>query len=61
MKPSTARLLTIMMLVALGLTACGKRSNLEPPPGAVAQPKVAKGETAPDKPHEPFILDALLY
>ena len=51
----------VVALVALGLSACGKRGTLEPPPGAEAQPKAAKGEAASEKPHEPFILDVLLH
>ena len=53
------RALAIVVAAALlvgGLSACGVRGPLEPPPGAVdANP--APGAT---KPHDPFVLDPLL-
>lgn len=53
------------IVIALGLSACGKRGALQPPPGTAAVEPAAKekgkqtSKTA-EKPHKPFILDGLL-
>ncbi|MEQ1715056.1 MAG: lipoprotein [Hyphomicrobium sp.] len=61
--------LLALALAAGGLTACGVRGPLEPPPEAIAEGQPTKsaesaaaGENsaAKPKPHEPFILDKLL-
>ena len=65
-----------LAIAALGLSGCGRRGNLEPPPGsgqapapaATSQSPVvpgldgAKGSDAPviTAPNQPFILDPLL-
>jgi predicted small lipoprotein YifL len=46
-----------LTLLTLGLSACGKRGTLEPPPSeksASVEPK------SNEKPHRPFVLDGLL-
>jgi predicted small lipoprotein YifL len=53
-----------LVVLALGLSGCGRKSGLEPPPsagvtstdGAVAAP----APDVPEKPHKPFFLDWLL-
>lgn len=57
-----------MALAAGGLTACGVRGPLEPPPQAQSEVPVKSAEAgaagensaAKPKPHESFILDPLL-
>ena len=63
-----------LAIAALGLSGCGRRGNLEPPPGSGQAPAAAskgivpqgldgaKGSDAPaiTAPKEPFILDPLL-
>ena len=54
--------------LGLGLSACGVRGSLDPPPGAKAAGTAKSAEAAgtqpdsaaPPKPHEGFILDPLL-
>ena len=64
----------VIAIVALGLSGCGRRGNLEPPPGSGQAPTTtnqsivpqgldgAKGSDAPviTAPKQPFILDPLL-
>jgi predicted small lipoprotein YifL len=51
-----------LVLAAVGLTGCGRKGPLEPPPSAAAIG--ADGQKAPDtgakKPDKPFVLDWLL-
>ncbi len=60
------RLVIVLLLTSLALTACGRRGALQPPPSAVAaqpQPGATAGaDTAPagEKPDQPFILDVLI-
>lgn len=54
--------LAIVLMTALGLTACGRKGPLERPPHAE---KRAEGATGPDgkpsdRPQRPFILDKLV-
>ncbi len=60
-----------LLVLAFGLTACGKRGPLEPPvdPAKTAQADGVSGEGGEvieereekvEEPHDPFILDALL-
>ncbi|MCB1386817.1 MAG: lipoprotein [Nitratireductor sp.] len=48
------------LVLASGLSGCGRRGPLEPPPGAVVKP--APGEEQPAKTggDTPFILDPLI-
>jgi predicted small lipoprotein YifL len=50
-----------LLVAAVGLSGCGRRGALEPPPGASV---TSTGEKAPDtgakKPDKPFFLDWLL-
>lgn len=54
--------------LGLGLSACGVRGSLDPPPGAKAAGTAKSAEAsgtqpdsaAPPKPHDGFILDPLL-
>ena len=52
------RLISVVAIIALGLTACGVKGTLEAPPEA------KQAEPAPDadgkKPHKPFVLDGLI-
>lgn len=50
-----------LSLVTLGLSACGKRGTLEPPPAVAPTEKSASVEPKTnEKPHRPFVLDGLL-
>jgi len=60
-----------LLLLAAGLSACGKRGPLDPPPAAKTTAEASRAEaeggevieerkTSAEKPHEPFILDVLL-
>ena len=50
----------ILVVVALGLSACGVRSGLESPPEDVAANRTDSTKpNAPNK-HKPFILDGLI-
>ncbi len=61
-------IVTLIGVAAMGLSGCGVKGPLEPPPEAKAagQAKSAdaadpgKNSDAPPKPHESFILDPLL-
>ena len=54
------KIVLVLSLASLALTACGKRGTLEPPPAAAP----AQGTTEPAKPgekqHRGFVLDPLL-
>lgn len=52
------RLITVLGLVAFGVSACGVKGALEAPPEA----KQAEPAPGPDgeKPHKPFVLDGLI-
>ena len=54
----TVKIVLVMVLVSLGLSACGVRGPLQPPPGAVDEP--APDPKTGEKPHKPFILDGIL-
>jgi predicted small lipoprotein YifL len=53
-----------VLLAAIGLTACGRKGPLEPPPAAAARSAEPDGtkpaDTGPTKPDKPFLLDPLL-
>lgn len=72
---SVSRMVLVAGLVALSLSACGRRGALEPPPSATAQPESTVSDTALPSPvgtprssprqgytipNKPFILDPLL-
>jgi len=50
----------ILVVVALGLSACGVRSGLESPPGDVAANRTDNSPANAPKKHKPFILDGLI-
>lgn len=59
----------VALVAAVGLSACGRKGPLEPPPGAAAavaapiDPTLAGAPPPPpppDKPDKPFFLDPLL-
>ncbi len=60
------RILVVMLMTSLVLTACGRRGALEPPPRAAAtkqQPGAATGAdaaTEKERPDPPFVLDPLI-
>jgi len=60
------RILVVLLLTSLVLTACGRRGALQPPPGAAAtqpQPGAAAGSdaaAAAERPDPPFVLDPLI-
>ena len=75
MSTQTLSRCAAIALVALGLSGCGRRGNLEPPPGAAATQAPAPSQNAISggldgskaqkpqgisPPKEPFILDPLL-
>ena len=54
--------LAAVLVSAVGLSACGRKGPLEPPPSAAATPADGSGESPQDagKSDAPFILDGLL-
>ena len=53
--------LVVVLLSAAGLSACGRKGALEPPPNAqVTQPQDGKANPKDQKPNRPFALDFLL-
>jgi len=54
--------LALLLLIALAVSACGRRGNLEAPPSAVSQniDGSVEEQPQPEKPDTPFILDPLL-
>jgi predicted small lipoprotein YifL len=53
------KIILVLSLASLALTACGKRGTLEPPPAAAP----GEGSVEPNpgqKPHRGFVLDPLL-
>lgn len=54
-------LVAAALISAVGLSACGRRGALEPPPSARAAPSDANpADPDADKPDTPFILDKLI-
>ena len=55
-------LLIGVIAAAVGLSACGRKGALEPPPGAAVKTDQAgvKPDSGPQKPDKPFFLDRLL-
>jgi predicted small lipoprotein YifL len=52
-----------MIVLAIGLAGCGRKSALDPPPGAAVTAKTCATcapATGPQKPNKPFVLDWLL-
>ena len=49
-----------LLAAAIGLSGCGRRGALEPPPGAAMKSATAGETPAPAKPDKRFILDPLL-
>ncbi len=52
-----------MIVLAVGLSGCGRKALLDPPPGAAVTDNTCDTcKTAPEaeKPHKPFFLDWLL-
>lgn len=53
--------LAVVLLSAVGLSACGRKGALEPPPSAQAtQPEDGKANPKDQKPDRPFALDFLI-
>ena len=50
----------ILLIVAMGLSACGVRGGLESPPQDVAENRADRAQAGEVKPHKPFILDGLI-
>ncbi|MGE0231677.1 MAG: lipoprotein [Flavobacteriaceae bacterium] len=55
-------LLTLLMvsMLALAVSACGRKGPLEPPPGKPDQGPATSDGIPAEKPNRPFILDGLL-
>jgi len=53
-------ILPLLVVAALGLSACGQRGPLEPPPGAPPKAEAQKTRDRGAPPRERFILDPLL-
>lgn len=59
---------TVALVAAVGLSACGRKGPLEPPPGAAAvvvpadptMPGAPPPPPPPEKPDRPFFMDWLL-
>ena len=52
-----------MIVLSIGLTGCGRKAALDPPPDAAVATKTCTTcapAPAPEKPHKPFFLDWLL-
>ena len=58
---SVGRIITVVLLVsALGLTACGRRGKLEPPPSAADAPAPAADKQPEPEEQKSFLLDFLI-
>jgi predicted small lipoprotein YifL len=60
-----ASLVVGLSLLAAGLSGCGYKGSLDPPPDAKAEAGAAKqaakpGDPKPVTPHKPFVLDRLI-
>ncbi|MFD1703249.1 lipoprotein [Methylopila henanensis] len=62
-SPIRAAAIAATLVLAVGLSACGRRGPLEPPPGAPTT-TVTKSDGTTEKkvvkPNRPFVLDGLL-
>lgn len=56
----TKALVLTLVAAAIGLSACGRKGPLEPPPNAVTATAPQPAEATPPKPDKDFILDPLL-
>jgi predicted small lipoprotein YifL len=56
----TKVLVLAVVVAAVGLSACGRRGPLEPPPGSAVAADPAADPATPPKPDKDFILDPLL-
>ncbi|WP_421725625.1 LPS translocon maturation chaperone LptM [Bauldia sp.] len=50
----------VVLVSAIGLSACGRKGALEPPPRAAVPSDVDPGAPNDDEPDRPFILDKLI-
>jgi len=58
---SVGRFITVVLLVsALGLTACGRRGKLEPPPNEASAPAPSAEKQSKAEDQESFLLDFLI-
>ena len=49
-----------MIVLAVGLTGCGRKAKLDPPPEPAVTTQDGAAQPAPDRPDKPFFLDWLL-
>ncbi len=49
-----------MIVLAVGLSGCGRKANLDPPPTPAVTTQGGPAQPAPAKPDKPFFLDWLL-
>ncbi|MGB7287898.1 MAG: lipoprotein [Salaquimonas sp.] len=50
-----------LLIIALGISSCGRKGALEAPPSAqITSEDATKQQTEPEKPDNPFFLDALI-
>jgi predicted small lipoprotein YifL len=60
---SRALLVAGMIVLAAGVSGCGRKAALDPPPGAAVTTKdcpTCAPTPGPEKPNKPFFLDGLL-
>ena len=60
MRSALTSLLVALLVSAIGLSACGRKGPLEPPPNAKVADAQASDGADSSKPDRPFILDRLL-
>ena len=60
MRSKLTPLLVVLLVSAMGLSACGRKGPLERPPAAKAAGAQAADGGNPSRPNRPFILDRLL-
>lgn len=52
--------LAAVLISAVGLSACGRKGPLQPPPSAAATGEDGQKDKGNEKPDRPFILDPLI-
>ena len=60
MRSMLTSLIVVLLVSAMGLSACGRKGPLERPPAAKASEAQVVDGGSPSRPNRPFILDRLL-